>query len=1188
MTEEEAIVNAMEDRQLVLVDAIAVSPGAARRRGAGATGEGEASLSVPLAAGESAVVLVSQDGVYQWKLSDAEGPAPAEAPNVRRSARASRRDAAPRRTLVFKIALQPAASVSAVQAPRRRRGLLTKVGVGNVLVYVFRFLAPPVVRGVASLLERDVKQGLVHITSPDPRTWVTLADDEPVAVPSGRAARVLMLVHGTFSSTVGSFGALGGTPQGCAFLEAALHKYDLVIGWDHPTLGQSPLDNAIALAARLERVGFGESPVVDAVSYSRGGLVLRSLIEYVMPSSRLKLVVRRAVFVGATNGGTELANPKNWHRLADRYTNLAAAGARVAAMVPGFASAGAILAAAVSGIGVLVKVIASAAITDAAVPGLAAMDPGGGFIRDINGPQPGQPKPEQTYYCAITSEFNLDAAAALADAGLMSHGLLLALADKAADALYGKPSDLVVPVESMTQIDESVGTYIRERFDFGKNGKVHHCAYFSQPETAVSLSTWLEINAQVEAAPKVARAGVISRMEEMPVIKLRSTQPVDVALARVETARQPWIVIERRTVEDGKPVTLRYAHPASLGREWLAQMSKVPGATVHEAFELSESRRSPEAPVGTATGAIPPQALPDDLRDKFASRFRTIEMDKGEPVNVTAPDEIAAPKMAAAPNARPAAAGRRRSAGVKAAAKKASSRQSPPVAAPKEVECHFRAETDDEYVLEHVHTVELTVAREVLQPTGRGASVTKAGKVKAAKPLVIECIPMLRVSLLDPDDARVEIPVPASGAPACLRFDLKGNEAGSGQVRVQVRQGPLPLVTLTLDFSVVQTRSGTPRPVTASATLAEFPETPRATDELRIWQRQPAGGKTQYAYELSLPSARVRKAFESPLLDVAPAEYVASIHKRIEDRWAEHRSEKEAFARDLRAIGSELFDELFPLELKQLLWKHLQSIQSVQVLSSEPFIPWELVLLRNPGQRKPGPDAAFLGELGVVRWLIDGYPPEVLRVRKGKARYVIPAYPAPNELPGAQQEIDMLKNRFGATEVPAQAEAVYSLLEKPGNFDLLHFACHGAANPMDIGTARLEMPGRLRSDGSLSEEDILATTVRHEAELRSGAMQPIVVLNACQSGISGYTLKGMGGFAEAFLQAGAGVFVGTGWSIGDTPALAFMNEFYAQFVDARKPLASAAAAARKKAREDGDATWLAYVVYGHPRARVNA
>lgn len=1245
MTEEEAVVNAMESQDLDLVDAIRLSLGAStpaatsRRRGgevAPAATAGDVDLAVPLTAGESAVVLVSQDGVYQWKLADTEGPAPPAAPPSRRGARVSRAATAPERTQVFRIALRPAAPTAVALGSGRRRGLLTKLGVGKVMVYVFRFLAKPVLQGVAKFMERHVKQGLVHITAPDPQTWVTLPDDTPVPVPSGRAARVLMLVHGTFSSTVGSFGALAGQPEGRAFLEAALRSYDLVIGWDHRTLGELPSDNAIALAARLERIGFIEPPLVDAVCFSRGGLVLRSLIEQVMPSSPLKLVVRRAVFVGATNGGTELANPKNWHRLADRYTNLAAAGARGAALVPGFASTGAILAAAISGVGVLVKVIASATVTDGAVPGLAAMDPEGDFVRDINGPQPGQPTPEQTYYCAITSNFDPDTARAQMDSEVMPPGLLLTLADKATDALYGKPNDLVVHVESMTQIYEAVGSYIRERFDFGTNGKVHHCAYFSQRETAERLFTWLGMMPGEGAARAVVRAGITPRAVPQ-VIRLRSTQPVDVALARVQAGRQPWIVIERPYMEGDKPVTYRYAHPTRLGQEWLQEMLTVPGATVHEAFELREMLRSPETAVGAAVSGIPPQPMPSpqDLKQKWGSQFRTIEIEQGEAVNVIAPDEIELPKMAIpkmaaapAPEPTPTGAARRRGGGVRAVppppakkaakkpaakkaaakgplakkprAKKAAAKKAPAkrmaakhlapnvAAATEEVACHFRAETDDEYVLEQAHTVEVIISREALRAAGRSVSKTGSAKVKTTKPLVVECMPMLRVSLQNPTDARVEIPVPAPGAPTELRFDLKGNEVGSAQVRVQVRQGPLPLVTLTLDFSVIEARSGTRRPVTAAADLAEFPAIPLATDELRIWQRQPMGEKTQYTYELNLASVRVRKAFESPLLDSAPAKYVASIHKRIEDRWAQHRSEKEAFARDLRAIGGELFDELFPLELKQLLWQHRQTIRSVQVLSSEPFIPWELVFLRNPAQRKPGPDAAFLGELGVVRWLVNGYPPEALRIRKNKARYVIPDYPAPNELPDAQKEIDMLKKRFGATEVPAEAEAVYDLLEQAGNFDLLHFACHGAADAADIGTARLEMPGKQRMDGSLSEEDVLATTVRQEAELRADGMQPIVVLNACQSARSGYTLKGMGGFAEAFIEAGAGVFVGSSWSVGDTPAFAFMDEFYAQLVDERKPLATAAAAARKKAREDGDATWLAYVVYGHPRAKVTS
>ncbi|HEY0858002.1 MAG TPA: CHAT domain-containing protein, partial [Albitalea sp.] len=513
-----------------------------------------------------------------------------------------------------------------------------------------------------------------------------------------------------------------------------------------------------------------------------------------------------------------------------------------------------------------------------------------------------------------------------------------------------------------------------------------------------------------------------------------------------------------------------------------------------------------------------------------------------------------------------------------------------PAAGAGSVACHFRAETDDEYVLDKVHTVTVTIAREQLEATGRGASARGSAKVKAAKPLVVECMPMLRVALKDPDDARVEIPVPPAGEPAELCFDLVGREAGPAEVRVQVRQGPLPLVTLSLTLAVVEARSGTRRPVQASADLAEFPGIPRATDELRIVQMRPTGGTTQYRYELRLPSVRVQKAFESDVLDSEPGAYVAAIHKRIEDRWTEHQSERKAFARDLRAIGADLFDNLFPLELRQLLWKYRKRIGSVQVLSSEPFIPWELVHLRDPNERTAGADSAFLGELGVVRWLVSGYPPETLRLRKGKARYVVPAYDGVDALPEAQREVELVEKRFGATEVAPEAEAIYSLLESPGQFDLLHVACHGVADAADIGSARLEMPGKPRSDGSSSEEHVLATTVQREAQLRDGDAQPIVVLNACQSARAGYALKGLGGFAQAFVEGGAGVFVGSSWSVGDAPALAFIEEFYARLTDKKKPepLARAAAAARIKARDDGDATWLAYVVYGHPMAKVKA
>lgn len=1224
-TEQQAILDSLEAQQLDLVDTIplvaAAPPDRPRRRRAGDDARPAPAppdlvdLTVPLGANESAVVLVERDGVYTWQIAGVEGTAPLPSPGAPRRRRGTTDTATatppPARTLRFTIAVAPPEPPSNAHPPRRRSrarhpgDLLTSMVAGRVVAYVFRFVAGPMLGGAARFLERNVHEGLVHITHPDPQSWTTLDDAARVTLPAGRPARVLLLVHGTFSSTLGSFGALAGQPDGRAFLDAALRTYDLVVGWDHRTLSVLPTDNAVDLATRLERLGFSEPPTVDAIAFSRGGLVLRSLIEHVLPSSPRLLTMGRAIFVACTNGGTELARSENWHRLADRYTNLAAAGARIAAVVPSFTASAAILASSIRGIGVFVKILASTAMDGDAVPGIAAMNPDGDFVRDINGVQPGQPQAHEAFYCAVTSDFDTDTASARSDPAALPPALLLMLADSATDSLYGKSNDLVVHVDAMTQIDEATGPYVRDRLDFGANSLVHHCSYFSQPRTATRLAAWLDVRTTDAAAPasqpptglpvtRRRHSRAVQATSPSDVVMLRSTMPVTDAIARLERAPATWVVVERPHIENGVPVTFRYAHPTQLGLSWLRNLTTQPGATVHDAFDLHETDRSCEAPAGSPATprTLDDGASPAILDYPHGSRYRTVLLDRGQPVGVVAPVAPSGLESLATAGAAGTTTGGARSAGARRRFRSAGSRAPKPAARPSAktgtVACHFKAETDSEYVVDRIHTVAVTIARDVIEVTAGRSSAVASAAVKADKPLVVECLPMLRVALDDPDYARVQIPVPAPGQPAVLRFDLVGREAGPGEVVVQVRQGPLPLVTLRLTLAVVATRSSASTPVVAEAGIDELPTTiPRATDELRIIQMRPTGSATQYRFELRLPSKRVQKSFESALLDTEPSAYVAALHTRIEDRWAQYRSEKDAFARDLRAIGAEMFDTLFPLELRQLLWQHRESIGSVQVLSSEPFIPWELVHLRDPASRKAGADAAFLGELGVVRWIVDGYPPERLRVRKGRARYVVPEYPAPNELPGAEDEIALVTGQFGATAVAPEAEAIYRLVETPGQFDLLHVACHGLADAADIHSARLEMPGRRRTDGSMSEEHVMALTVAHVADLADGEHQPIVVLNACQSGRGGYALKGIGGFAQAFVERGAGVFIGSSWSVGDTPALAFIEEFYARFLDAKKPepLARAAAAARRKAREDGDATWLAYVVYGHPRAR---
>jgi tetratricopeptide (TPR) repeat protein/triacylglycerol esterase/lipase EstA (alpha/beta hydrolase family) len=82
---------------------------------------------------------------------------------------------------------------------------------------------------------------------------------------------LLVLVHGTFSSTPGTFGKLWTEhPQQVAALFARYN--DRVYGLDHPTLGASPIGNALALARTLPK-----GARLHLLTHSRGGLVAEAM-----------------------------------------------------------------------------------------------------------------------------------------------------------------------------------------------------------------------------------------------------------------------------------------------------------------------------------------------------------------------------------------------------------------------------------------------------------------------------------------------------------------------------------------------------------------------------------------------------------------------------------------------------------------------------------------------------------------------------------------------------------------------------------------------------------------------------------------------------------------------------------------------------------------------------------------------
>jgi bacillolysin len=483
--ERDILLQALAEQELEVAQEFTIGPTAGgtrgKRRGAAAAASGTevATVDVDVSPSESAVVLVEQDGEFSWHFPEPEMPHGAQS---RQAVSATRR--APS-TVTIRVRMSGMRKGS--DANRRGIGIGTIVSAAKGVV--LKFVARTATGVAMKFLERNVKKGLVVMKGDKPAEWGRVETIKELSLPRGEPARILLWVHGTFSSTTGSFGALSGTPEGLQLLRQANEQYDAVIGFDHATLGEDPHENAVDLVERLGR--FENAMKIDAVTYSRGGLVLRSMLEEILPTSAKKPEVGSAVFVAVPNSGTLLAEPKNWHVLIDLYTNIAVAAFRLLQLLPTAAPAARILSELISGLGALVKYLADVVVSEKMVPGLAAQEPAGDFVRALNETGDGQPLPATTRYLAITSNFDPKAAVQGTKPTGLAASFLGRLANGLVDQLMKESNDLVVNDGSMKRIDPDAGDYMKDALDFGDSGTVYHTVYFAQPRVAEQLQAWL-------------------------------------------------------------------------------------------------------------------------------------------------------------------------------------------------------------------------------------------------------------------------------------------------------------------------------------------------------------------------------------------------------------------------------------------------------------------------------------------------------------------------------------------------------------------------------------------------------------------------------------------------------------------------------------------------------------------------
>lgn len=356
-----------------------------------------------------------------------------------------------------------------------------------------------------------------------------------------------------------------------------------------------------------------------------------------------------------------------------------------------------------------------------------------------------------------------------------------------------------------------------------------------------------------------------------------------------------------------------------------------------------------------------------------------------------------------------------------------------------------------------------------------------------------------------------------------------------------------------------------------------------------------AGGKTTLNFELRSPSKAIpvhRKRIHGEALQRDPEAIHRDLFDKIEGLHRGRDSDGSELLSDealatLSRAGNRLYRELFPADLKRTYRSFRHRVRTLQITSQEPWIPWELVKPYDDSDPNDIVDDDFLCmQFRMTRWLDIAHPaPERIRVTR-LACIEAGAPPGMKPLPCALEErkaVTGIAESHPQIEDCSPKQATFQATEKVlagGTVDLFHFVGHADEVPDNPDATGL----RLMDKRALRPSDLEG---RLASQISGG--HPLVFLNACRTGEQGWSLTGLGGWANAWVNnCRCSCLIAPQWAINDRSALRFAEAFYDSLL-AGKTLGEAAQEARRAARQfaPGRLTWLAYAVYGNPNARLS-
>jgi hypothetical protein len=274
----------------------------------------------------------------------------------------------------------------------------------------------------------------------------------------------------------------------------------------------------------------------------------------------------------------------------------------------------------------------------------------------------------------------------------------------------------------------------------------------------------------------------------------------------------------------------------------------------------------------------------------------------------------------------------------------------------------------------------------------------------------------------------------------------------------------------------------------------------------------------------------------------------------------------------LQGIGEEIW-RAAPQEFRNLylaIHKRVGFDFSIQIMTNEPYVPWELMF---PVEEDLEDAGHLYLKHPTARWFMDGasMPPSF---PIGDVITFAPQYQYGGNLPAAQAEAEWLVTKYGAHRPDPTYAGFMGVLQTPPNtaVRLLHFAGHGASEGAP-GSVGIRM-----SDGWVPV-DAINSSVQLGKRYR-----PLCIINACQVGATDACLASTSGWPPALVRRSFSGVIAPLWSVQDDIASEFIKDTLTELIDNGQSFGNAVLKSRQYHSAVSPSAF-AYLSYGDVMAK---